>query len=44
MADWISFIHAPRDAFAATMTDEEEQVWGRISLLRGRDDEGPTDR
>ncbi len=23
MAEWISFIHPPRDDFAATMTDEE---------------------
>jgi uncharacterized protein YciI len=28
MAEWIYFIHAPRDDFAATMTDEEERVWG----------------
>ena len=27
MAEWIYFIHAPRDDFAATMTDEEERVW-----------------
>lgn len=27
MAEWIYFIHAPRDNFAATMTDEEQEVW-----------------
>ena len=27
MAEWIYFIHAPRDDFAATMTDEEKAVW-----------------
>jgi len=27
MAEWISFIHAPRDHFADTMTDEEQAVW-----------------
>ena len=28
MAEWIYFIHTPRDDFAATMTDEEQCVWG----------------
>ena len=28
MAEWIYFIHPPRDDFAATMTAEEESVWG----------------
>ncbi len=28
MADWIYFIHAPRDNFAETMSDEESEVWG----------------
>jgi uncharacterized protein YciI len=28
MAEWIYFIHAPREDFAATMTDEENRVWG----------------
>jgi uncharacterized protein YciI len=28
MAEWIYFIHPPRENFAATMTDEEQQVWG----------------
>jgi uncharacterized protein len=27
MAEWIYFIHPPRDNFAATITDEEEAVW-----------------
>ena len=28
MAEWLSFIHPPRDDFAATMTEEEIAVWG----------------
>lgn len=28
MAEWIYFLHAPREDFAATMTDEENRVWG----------------
>ena len=27
MAEWIYFIHPPRDDFAATMTDAEKAVW-----------------
>lgn len=27
MAEWIYFIHPPRDDFAATMTDDETRVW-----------------
>ena len=27
MAEWIYFIHPPRDNFAATMTAEEAAVW-----------------
>jgi uncharacterized protein YciI len=27
MAEWIYFIHPPRDNFAATMSDEERAVW-----------------
>jgi uncharacterized protein YciI len=27
MAEWIYFIHPPRDDFAATMTDDEQAVW-----------------
>lgn len=29
MAEWIYFIHPPRENFADTMTDEEVAVWGR---------------
>ena len=29
MAEWIYFIHPPRDDFAATMTDVEQEAWGR---------------
>ena len=28
MAEWIYFLHPPRDDFAATMTAEEQAVWG----------------
>jgi uncharacterized protein YciI len=28
MAEWVYFIHPPREDFAATMTDEEQAVWG----------------
>jgi len=27
MAEWVFFLHAPRENFAATMTDEEQAVW-----------------
>jgi uncharacterized protein YciI len=27
MAEWIYFLHAPRDDFADTMTDDEQAVW-----------------
>jgi hypothetical protein len=27
VAEWIYFIHPPRESFAATMTDEEKSVW-----------------
>lgn len=27
MADWIYFIHPPRENFAATMTESERDVW-----------------
>ena len=27
MAEWICFLHVPRDDFAATMTPDEERVW-----------------
>jgi uncharacterized protein YciI len=29
MADWIYFLHPPRDAFAASMSDEEREVFDR---------------
>lgn len=29
MAEWIYFLHPPREDFAATMTDEEQAAWGR---------------
>lgn len=29
MAEWIYFLHPPRENFAATMTDEEGEVWLR---------------
>jgi len=29
VADWIYFIHAPRENFASTMTPEEGEVWDR---------------
>lgn len=28
MAEWVYFIHPPRENFAATMTAEERAVWG----------------
>ena len=28
MGEWIYFIHPPREDFAATMTQEERDVWG----------------
>ena len=28
MAEWIFFLHTPREDFAATMTDDEKRVWG----------------
>ena len=27
MAEWIYFMHAPRKDFAATMTDEDTEIW-----------------
>ena len=29
MAEWIYFVHPPREDFAATMTDEEREAWAR---------------
>jgi len=28
VSEWVYFIHPPRDDFAATMTAEEQAVWG----------------
>jgi uncharacterized protein YciI len=28
MAEWIFFLHTPRENFAETMTDDEKRVWG----------------
>jgi uncharacterized protein YciI len=28
MAEWIYFLHAPRENFAATLTAEEQAIWG----------------
>jgi len=28
MSEWICFLHPPREEFAATMTPEEQSVWG----------------
>jgi uncharacterized protein YciI len=28
MAEWIYFLHAPRENFAETMTEAEQAVWG----------------
>jgi uncharacterized protein YciI len=28
MSEWIYFIHPPREDFAATMTGDEQRVWG----------------
>lgn len=33
MPEWIYFIHPPRDNFAATMSDQEKEVW-RIHFER----------
>jgi len=33
MAEWIYFIHPPRDNVAATMTDAEREVW-RVHVER----------
>ena len=39
--EWIYFIHPPREDFAATMTDEEQQVWGvHFARLKRLLDEG----
>lgn len=28
MPEWIYFIHAPRENFGETMTEDEQEVWG----------------
>jgi uncharacterized protein YciI len=39
--EWIYVIHAPRENFAATMTDEERAVWGvHFERLKRLLDEG----
>jgi uncharacterized protein YciI len=41
MSEWVYFLHAPREDFAATMTDEEREVWGRhVDWLTARFEEG----
>jgi uncharacterized protein YciI len=41
MEQWVYFIHVPRENFGATMTAEEQEVWGRhAELLQKRLDEG----
>ena len=41
MAEWVYFIHAPREHFGATMTEQEQAVWGEhVQLLQRRLDEG----
>jgi uncharacterized protein YciI len=36
MAEWIYFLHPPREDFAETMTDEEKAVWAaHFDRLRG---------
>ena len=27
MAEWVYFVHPPRENFAETMTDEENEIW-----------------
>ena len=37
MSEWLYFIHAPRENFAATMTEDERRVWGEhFELLQRR--------
>ena len=41
MSEWIYFIHAPRENFGATMTDDERAVWDEhFALLQRRMAEG----
>jgi uncharacterized protein YciI len=36
MAEWIYFLHSPREDFAETMTEDEKQVWAEhfVNLQR----------
>ena len=41
MSEWIYFIHAPREDFGATMTEEERRVWdAHFELLQRRLEDG----
>jgi uncharacterized protein YciI len=41
VADWILFLHAPRERFAETMSDEEERIMGaHFERLQRLYDEG----
>ena len=41
MSQWVYFIHSPREHFAATMTEDEQAVWGEhVKLLDRRLEEG----
>jgi uncharacterized protein YciI len=41
MSEWVYFIHAPREHFGATMTEQEQAVWGEhVQLLQRRLEEG----
>jgi uncharacterized protein YciI len=43
MSEWICFMHPRRDDFAATMTDEEREVWAvHFERLRQLLDDGVT--
>jgi uncharacterized protein YciI len=43
MSEWIYFLHAPRDDFAATMDEREREVFGRhFARLRALHEEGVT--
>ncbi len=41
MSEWIYFIHAPRENFAATMTENERRTWDEhAELLQRRLEDG----
>jgi len=41
MAEWVYFLHSPREDFAATMTEAEQAVWREhIAWLRQLLDDG----